>query len=271
MTIQPSEDNVHALEEYLKRNPEDSKKWHQIGVAYLSIHRVEDAEKAFKRCLKLEKNHPYALGDLGGLYILKMKPKDAVKVLKKCLKLIPETHEYWSALGVAYLQSHKLKNAEEAFQTCLTIKPGYFDALASLGLTYNQMEAWEKGVLALKEANMLAPDNYIVLKALARALMKLKRTDELEKIYLRMREVDPYDHSVLLYLGKLAVDDGRVKEGLDLFREAIDMSPNSLIAWKTLAETLDSLGRTEEAKAAWEHHKEILEQMRKDQGIFGTI
>ncbi|MFX1272422.1 MAG: tetratricopeptide repeat protein, partial [Promethearchaeota archaeon] len=93
----------------------------------------------------------------------------------------------------------------------------------------------------------------------------------LEKTYLRMRELDPHEHSLLLYLGQIAFDSGRKDEGLEYYRQAVDMSPNSLIGWKVLAEAYTSLGRLEEAKFARKNYKDVLEQIRKEKGIFGTI
>jgi Flp pilus assembly protein TadD len=266
-----SEEEIQELIKHLEKHPEDSEKWFLLGVAQLSRKWYTASEKAFKKCLKLDKNHALALGELGGISILREKPKDAVKYLKKCVKIRSDKHEYWSQLGVAYMMAHKLKDAVDAFRTSLAINPKYLDALVSLGMTYNLMKDWRNVITTLNEALLLSPEDVEVLKGIARAQMKLKRTEELEKTYLRIHELDPYDHSLLLYLGQIAFDNNRRKEGLDYYQKAVEMAPNSLMAWKVLAEALDKLGKADEAKKAWANYKDILEQIKKDKGIFGTI
>ncbi|MBN2230739.1 MAG: tetratricopeptide repeat protein, partial [Candidatus Thorarchaeota archaeon] len=131
-----SEEDIQAMIEDLKENPDDSTKWHLFGVALLSIGRYDEAENAFRHCMKIDKNNAFALGDLGGLYILKRKPKDAIKYLENSVRLMPENHEYWSALGIAYLQRNKYKDALKAFEKSLSIEPDHLDSIISLGLIY---------------------------------------------------------------------------------------------------------------------------------------
>jgi len=266
-----SEKDVQEIIDHLDKHPKDFEKWYLLGVAQLSRRWYTASEKAFKECIKVHKNHALALGELGSISILREKPKDAIKYLKKCVEIRSDLYKYWSQLGVAYMMAHKHKDAIDAFQTSLSINPKHLDALVSLGVTYNLMKDWENVITTLEEALLLSPDNIDILKGIARALMKLKRTEELEKTYIRIRELDPYDHSLLLYLGQIAFESNRRKEGLDYYQKAVEMAPNSLMGWKVLAEALDTLGRVDEAKSAWENYKDILEQIKKDKGIFGTI
>jgi cytochrome c-type biogenesis protein CcmH/NrfG len=108
MILSYTEEDVNEILEHLKQHPEDSEKWHRLGVAYLSMKNQDEAEKAFQQCLKLDKDNPFALGDLGALYITKGKAKKAIKSLEKSLKISPDKHEYWLALGVAYLQRNRV-------------------------------------------------------------------------------------------------------------------------------------------------------------------
>jgi tetratricopeptide (TPR) repeat protein len=140
-----------------------------------------------------------------------------------------------------------------------------------MGMTYIKMEAWDDAVMSLSQADKVKPDNYVVLKSLARALMKLKRTEELEQTYLRMLELNPEDHTLYLYLGQIAFNNGRTKEALVSYRKAIELNPEDFIGWKVLADALESLGMHEDAKQARERRKAIIERLRKEQGIFGPI
>ncbi|MHA2222459.1 MAG: tetratricopeptide repeat protein, partial [Candidatus Thorarchaeota archaeon] len=121
MTFTP--EDAFRLAEELKVKPDDAEKWHILGVGYFSLKQYSNAELSFKQCLKLEKEHPSALGELGSLYILKGKTRAAIKNLERSLKIDPGQHKYWSNLGRAYLQGSRPKDAVQALEHSLAINP----------------------------------------------------------------------------------------------------------------------------------------------------
>jgi tetratricopeptide (TPR) repeat protein len=86
-----------------------------------------------------------------------------------------------------------------------------------------------------------------------------------------MLKLNPDDHTLYLYLGQIAFNDGKTKEALVSYRKAIELNPEDFIGWKVLADALESLGMHEDARQARERRKEIIERLRKEQGIFGPI
>ena len=105
--------DVQKLIEDLGVNPNDAEKWHVLGEAYLSLKEGGKAEDAFKRCLKLDRNHAITHGKLGWLYILWGKNKQAIKHLEKSVELEPGNFEFWSSLGLAYFQKGKFARLGE--------------------------------------------------------------------------------------------------------------------------------------------------------------
>jgi tetratricopeptide (TPR) repeat protein len=256
--------DVQKLVEDLGVNPDNAEKWHVLAVAYLSMNEADKAEDALKQCLKVDKDHVFALGDLGGLYILKGKNRQAIKHLERCVKLEPGKYEYWSTLGVAYFQRGKYDDAIAAFDHCLAIKPDYYDAVVSLGMTYSKMELWEKALETLTLAEKLIPNNYHALKAITRALRQLNRIEELEQMYRRMHALFPKDPSFAMYLGKFEFDRGETETGLRYFKTAVEIDPEALIGWKALSEALDKVGRKKEAQEAYSKFKEIEDKIKRE-------
>jgi tetratricopeptide (TPR) repeat protein len=253
--VSQTEVDIQKLIDDLSLSPKDADKWHSLGVAYLSINEADKAEGAFNQCLKINKNHAFALGDLGGLFILKGKNRKAIKYLEKSIKLEPGKFEYWSTLGVAYFQKGKYDDAVEAFQNCLAINPTYYDAIVSLGMTYSKMELWEDALKTLTQAETFVPNNYHALKAIAKSLRNLDRVEELEQLYRKMHMLFPKDPEF---------DRGNTKEGLAYYRKAVKIDPRALIGWKVLSEALQELGMKEEAQEAHLKYKEIEEQVKKE-------
>ncbi len=263
VAVSYSKKDVQKLVDDLGVNPDDAEKWHVLGVAYLSLKEAEKAIDAFKRCLKLDENHVFALGDLGGLYILKGKNRQAIKHLEKSLKLEAGKFEYWSALGVAYFQKGAYDDAVEAFHHCLAINPEYYDAVVSLGMTYSKMESWEKALETLTKAEKLMPNNYHALKAITRSLRHLNRKEELEQLYIKMHALFPKDPSFAMYLGQFEFERGKTEEGLAYYKKAVKIDPEALIGWKVLSEALAKLGRKDEARAAHDKYKEIEDKLKR--------
>ena len=258
-----TQDDAQKLAEELKDNPNDAEKWHRLGVGYLSLKQWSNGEIAFKQCLKLDKENSLALGELGSIYVLKWKTKDAIKNLKKSLKIEPGYYEYWSSLGIAYLQCSKSKDAVEAFEHSLAINPNNRDALVALAEALYNLNSWDEALEILRQADMKFPNDYEIHKGKARSLMKLGRTQELEETYLVMRELDPEDHTLLMYLGQIAFRRGERLKGLNCYRKAVEMDPESFMAWKILIEALEKVGMKDEAREAREKYKEIQFKLRK--------
>ena len=78
-----------------------------------------------------------------------------------------------------------------------------------------------------------------------------------------MRKLDPEDHTLLMYLGQIAFKKGQTMKGLEYYRKAVEMDPESFMAWKILAEACGKLGMKDEAKEAREKYKEIEFKLRK--------
>jgi predicted Zn-dependent protease len=132
-----------------------------------------------------------------------------------------------------------------------------------LAVAHNNLESWEDALNILREAEMLFPNEYEILKGKARSLMKLGLTQELEETYIAMRKLDPEDHTLLMYLGQLALKKGQAKRGIEFYRKAVEMEPDSYVGWKMLAEALKKLGMKDEAIEAHERYKEIEFKLRK--------
>ena len=112
-----TEDDVFELVQYLRDYPEDADKWHHLGVIFLSMNKVEDAENAFRHCLKIDKNNGRAHGDLGSILILKGKTKDAIRHLQHSVKILPETHDEPSYIGTAYVNLQDIEVLDDKFNS----------------------------------------------------------------------------------------------------------------------------------------------------------
>lgn len=264
VSVNKTEDDVKKLLAVLEDVPDDVGKLFELGVAYLSLKKVNEAEKVFKQCLQFNKEHHGALGNLGIVYLLKGKPKKSIKHLRKCLKIDPSYHEIWLSLGSAYLMMNKTQDAIEAIEHSLAIKSNNRDALVALARVYSNMESWKESLKILGEADKFFPNDYEIHKVKAYCLMKQGRTEELEEVYRAMWEIDSEDDTMPMYLGQLAMRKGKIDEGLAYYRKSVEMNPDSFMGWRVLADALKKLGMEDEAREAHEKFKEIEANLKKD-------
>ena len=61
----------------------------KTGIAYHQLQDLENAEKYYRRAVKLNSKYPEAINNLGTIYYAKKSYRRAVNQYKKALRLIP--------------------------------------------------------------------------------------------------------------------------------------------------------------------------------------
>jgi choline-sulfatase len=87
-----TEEGIELLMEALKRDPESTmayQTWNNLGLAYLKVHRCEDAIEAIKTSLSMKSDYPNAKYNLGLAYESCGKPADAVRAYSDFLAADP--------------------------------------------------------------------------------------------------------------------------------------------------------------------------------------
>jgi len=138
----------------------------QIGVLYLRLNKLENAESAFKAALKIDPEAVEPLLNRGiALYRLG-KFKDAETSLRASLKLKPDTSVSYYYLGRTLNKLGRNEEAETALLTCLKMNPNDFTeahrVLAAIYLdrgalaqVVDQLEAYLKVVPTAPDADNL--------------------------------------------------------------------------------------------------------------------
>lgn len=86
------DDALHLLGEAIAEG-ETSERWSDWAVVQLTAHNVVDAEKAFRRALKLDPDNNEAAANWGGLLAALGKAEEAVELLERCLPKLNEENK----------------------------------------------------------------------------------------------------------------------------------------------------------------------------------
>jgi len=159
--------------DYYKRvllaDPENTDVMFNLGAAYERGGFFDDAEKIFKKLIKLEPDNALALNYLGYMYADKgIKLKKARKMIKKALEIDPENSAYLDSYAWVLFKRGEYQEALEYQQKAL--RAGDDDAVLfdHMGDIYSALNKISEARKHWRKALELDPDNESIKQKLAR-------------------------------------------------------------------------------------------------------
>jgi tetratricopeptide (TPR) repeat protein len=157
----------------------------ELGAAYLSVARANDAETAFQGALGASPGHPIALHHLGNLAEARGDRVEAISLYRQAVENDPEYLIAHYHLAQALQQIGRLEDAYRSYENVVNLDPrsppeveafdGALFQLASLDL---RMGATERAAALLQVLVDAVPEHPEAHGMLARALTKLGRQEE---------------------------------------------------------------------------------------------
>jgi predicted O-linked N-acetylglucosamine transferase (SPINDLY family) len=177
---------------------------------------------------------------------------EAEKLYRRVLKLVPDQPETLNALAHLERQRGRLKEAYELFSRALRANARSGELLTSRGNVALELGRPEVAVQDYDKA--LAIDGSSVTAWMNRgsALAKLGRSDEALASYDRAIALKPSFAPALYNRGNLLLDQQRFEEAELSYRRAIAAKPDYAEAFNNLGECLSMRNRLEEALQAWD-------------------
>ena len=127
----------------------------QLGAAYERCHKIEEAEKNFRKCLSMEPEFAEALNYLGYMWAERGENLDeARQMIEKAVKLEPKNAAYLDSLGWVLFKlgkpqeavGHLLKSIEFSEEPDATLLDHLGDIYAALHQSDKAKEAWRKSL-----------------------------------------------------------------------------------------------------------------------------
>lgn len=245
------EDAAAALRRALDARPDWSQAHYLLGTALLFQGDVAGARGEIARSVELDADFVDGykmlarvharLGDHGlaieaGERALQRDPRDVLTHLIVAQSLVRE-RRFDEALGRLLAIPEEKRGAEGNF---------------AIGRVYAFREEWSNARRHFELALAIEPKNPDVLAALAQID---GREGKLGDAYARVRglaEASPEDARLQLLFGQLAAAAGRHAEAEAAFRKAVDLDPNLLAGYGSLAGLLIGTGRKDEAVATYQ-------------------
>ena len=181
----------------------------------------------------------------------------AIRYLKEALERDPQFALAWSLLGAAHTReadkglvpaSVGYSRAREAVQRALALEPDLAEGHAHMAWIQKNFDwDWSGAQSSFARALQLAPQNAIALRRAGTLAWTLGRMEEGFELTRRALEQDPLSAHAYSNLGAGFHDADRLAESEAAFRKALELAPQKAEVHAGLAVTLVEQGRHEEA------------------------
>jgi Flp pilus assembly protein TadD len=157
----------------------------ELGVACVTVGKLDEAETAFMRALETTMGHPVALHHLGNLSQIRGDMAAAISFYRQAVESDPQYLMAHFHLAEALLQTRQLEHAYRSFENVVNLEPRLplevqaLDAsLLKMAEIDLQMGAPERAVEFLNVLVAATPDHPTAHLLLGQALMELGRPEE---------------------------------------------------------------------------------------------
>jgi len=145
----------------------------------------------------------------------------ARRLIDEALAQAPNDADHWITAGTLLDRLGSVAESEERFRRALELEPEHASALNSLGYTLAaQGRKLEEGVRLVRKALEIRPDEGSYLDSLGWGLLKLGKIEEAEQA-IEAAVARDRDAVIVMHLGSLREAQGRLREALRLYREAL--------------------------------------------------
>ncbi len=239
----------------LQKHPRDVNVLGLHGAVLIKLHRLEEAERALRRTVRLAPTFAKPHEDLGLVLLELKRPAEAADVLRKAVRLDPELELAHFNLGKALAKLGFGREADEAFEQSFALSPERRKLAHAAELHRDgRLEDAEKVYREVVRAN---PDNVDALRMLARIALAAGRGADAERLLLRALRIAPDFAGALNDLGRAQKEQNRFQEAIDTFTRLVAIEPDNPQAHLQLAAALAPAGQTGRATDAYRRALEL--------------
>jgi len=131
-------------------------RYNKLGMAYLFLQQEKEAQKAFDRALKLDKDCAEAWNNRGFVEQIKRNYGKAAKYYDHALALKPEAPTFHYNLASVYFSEHKYQLAAEQYRTAYMIDPDIFNRVSRMGVLAQTSSPEDRAAFSFMVARMYA-------------------------------------------------------------------------------------------------------------------
>ncbi len=149
-----------------------------LGLAYLSVHDFNNADREFNESLKLKPDYAVVYGDLALSCAMRGDHLAALRFYDQAESLDPKDSSFLYGAGISYTRLNRVDEAIAAYKRAKDLAPDDLRIRQNLGAVYCNSGRSEEAVAEFQELLSIDPDWNMARLCLAKSLKRLGRVDE---------------------------------------------------------------------------------------------
>jgi serine/threonine-protein kinase len=259
---------VASLEAVTLRSPGFAAAHSGLSRAYLTKVRespkdttlVDKAIASARRAVDLDPADTRGLEALALAYQAAGRVNEAEQALRSALTRQPRSDDLNRTLGDVLVRSERVDEGLKHLHEAVRLRPDFAENHTALGLALYSRGRFEEAIPPLRRATELLPDDPLSQQRLAVAYHQLGRLDEALTHY---RESARLGGSASTYsnMATILYRQGKFDEALDGYERSLKLRPDSHSTWRSKGDTLNRLGRADDAASAWRQAASLAEKI----------
>lgn len=184
----------------------------EFGSAALQMSLWEDAIAAFRQTLSLRQNDPIALYSLGRALLGEWKFEEARQQFARYVEVRPDDASGHCALGMTLAALENTKEAREQFERSIALAPEQTESYFRLGLLDLNAKALDEAATNFRHVLTSNPKHALALSGLGRVAFEQKRYADAIDLLQRAIASDDSLREAHYYLGLTFARVGRQEE-----------------------------------------------------------
>jgi protein O-GlcNAc transferase len=232
-------------------------KCYEQGLNFYQKGKLVDAEKAYKKAIKINPDFAEAYNNLGNILVDKKQYAQAVQSYKKSLRKFPDNPMLLNNIGNALQFLGENDDAIRWLKEAIDKDPSYADAYNNLGNAHKACEDFEKALGFYKKALQLDSGLIDVYSNIGDVFCALKNWQAAKECYEKATIFKPGSYEAFL---NLAVMQNKLEdyEGVvSSCNKSIDIKPDNPAAYFYRGCSFQFLGRLDEALVSYEKAIEL--------------
>jgi tetratricopeptide (TPR) repeat protein len=248
------------LDRILKTDPTMARAMHGKGLCFKKRGNIQGAISWFHKAIETDPDFLPSHLELGLIYTEQKKMDKAEISLLKALRVNPNHPYVLSTFGDLYLQNQEYEKALEYFEVAVSIKFDDPDLWIRKGDTHKRMKMYREASNAYQKAINADPENVIAWAKSGAVMALIGETGTALEYYNTALALQPNNPDVAHQRGLLYFSQGKFEDALEDFDAAFshDIENPQHIYYR--AQSLEKLGRNDEAKRTWKLATSLFKQ-----------
>jgi len=228
-------DAERAYKKAIKINRDFVEAHNDLGNVLLDRGRFKEAFNSFRKALNLRPGHPMLLTNLGNALQVQGEIEQAVDWFSKAIARDPNFAGAHNNLGNALRDLGRFKEADASYRQAIAFNPNYADSHYNLGSVLFQLDELDEAVSYFQNAIELDPGHAEAYNGLGNALAYLGETDRAIASYRKAIKINPRHNKAHKGLGNLLSDLGEIDGAIASYRRVIEIDPGNADVYRTLS------------------------------------